>query len=427
MKNCTSQKSAAVTALFKLTFLVIILTCSCRKVSIDLPATAFNEAPLSEQTDLSKATVFICINGSSGFDTHGILYALNAETGAKRWEYDLHGFIFNTIPCISDSAIYILSFSRGGGTNYLHAIDIATKQQKWKVAVSPGFSYGVNNTSSPCINGRLVYVATYKTVYAFDKKNGRKEWETVIPGQDYLKQSSTIFYSSPTVVDGVLYIGSPAKPVANHLFALDAKTGKIKWQSSTASYLLLQSSPCVSGNTAYIAMGDSLNAIDTKTGQLKWHFYLAYSINSSPALAGSEVYAWGSSFLGYYLYALDTATGIPKWAYKGPDNFTYPDPFIKERIAYHAFGDGLHAIHAETGTTKWIAPIATKGLCSTGGVIYATTSGSGTFNGLYAISRSDGHIRWKFSFGEDIIASSQPVILIEPGRTIYPEASGMSQ
>lgn len=78
---------------------------------------------------------------------------------------------------------------------------------------------GVAVRSQPTLVGDVLYYAnTGGNVFAVNAKTGDVIWETNLPGQ--------LLKTSPSVVGGYVYIGQ------NILYALDATTGDIKWSAS---------------------------------------------------------------------------------------------------------------------------------------------------------------------------------------------------
>ena len=57
-------------------------------------------------------------------------------------------------------------------------------------------------------------------------------------------------YSSPAVVNGVVYVGSSD----SNVYALNATTGKVTWSFTTGDYVL--SSPAVSNGEVYVGSVD---------------------------------------------------------------------------------------------------------------------------------------------------------------------------
>src|SRR2546421_315870 len=82
--------------------------------------------------------------------------------------------------------------------------------------------------------------------------------------QKWAFPTGNIVQSSPTVVNGVLYIGS----FDYNIYAIDASTGLQKWAFPTSN--VVQSSPTVVNGVLYIGSSDSrVYAIDASTGLQK--------------------------------------------------------------------------------------------------------------------------------------------------------------
>jgi outer membrane protein assembly factor BamB len=75
-----------------------------------------------------------------------------------------------------------------------------------------------------------------------------------------------VFASSPSVVGGILYVGS-----GNSVLALDATTGKTIWSYVNSDSYYFQSTPAVAGGIVYIGSDDFyLYALNAATGALVW-------------------------------------------------------------------------------------------------------------------------------------------------------------
>ena len=96
-------------------------------------------------------------------------------------------------------------------------------------------------------------------------------------GEDPVIHNQVGFQSSPAVVDGTLYVGCRDA----HVYALDAATGRKKWDYPTSKSWVI-GTPAVRAGLVYAAIagdlvyfGDHngrLYAIDSKTGKLGWEF-----------------------------------------------------------------------------------------------------------------------------------------------------------
>lgn len=149
-------------------------------------------------------------------------------------------------------------------------------------------------------------------------------------------------YSSPAVVDGVVYFGSRD----GKIYALDAASGKELWEYQTGSWV--DSSPTVTGGIVYFGSHDgNFYALDARTGREIWSFKTVYVIDSSPAVAGGVVY-FGSA--DWHLYALDALTGKKIWAFKANVNVVDSSPVVANGIVYFEAGDSwIYGLRADNG------------------------------------------------------------------------------
>src|SRR6266498_3306955 len=92
-------------------------------------------------------------------------------------------------------------------------------------------------------------------------------------------------FSSPAVVNGVVYVGS----YDGNLYALNASTGAKVWSFATGDFI--ESSPAVANGVVCVGSGDySVYALDASTGAELWSFATGGYVFSSPAVANGVVY-----------------------------------------------------------------------------------------------------------------------------------------
>lgn len=145
-------------------------------------------------------------------------------------------------------------------------------------------------------------------VYALDAATGTERWFT----------PESAIYSSPAVVDGLLYIGSTD---GNH-YALDTATGTRRWAFPAGSGV--DTSPAVADGVVYFGSSGDIRtqggayALDAATGTKKWAYPTSGGVRSSPAVVDGVVYI-GSD--GGYVYALDAVTETA-----GPESPPSPSP-----------------------------------------------------------------------------------------------------
>jgi uncharacterized repeat protein (TIGR01451 family) len=100
-------------------------------------------------------------------------------------------------------------------------------------------------------------------------------------------------YSSPAVVNGVVYIGSKD----SNVYALNASTGAKQWSFATEPLEVIDnSSPAVANGVVYIGSAHLINdegnvcALNASTGAKLWTYNTGSDILSSPAVVDGVVY-----------------------------------------------------------------------------------------------------------------------------------------
>jgi len=234
---------------------------------------------------------------------------------------------------------------------------------KWK------FHTGGRMISSPTVVNGVAYVgSTDGNLYAIDSGSGALKWKF---------ETKSWEVSSPAVVSGVVYFLS----YDSHLYALDAATGQVKWKFATGGekryagthlhhlepaaetmpdpWDFYLSSPAVWKGAVYFGSSDgNAYSLDATSGALKWKFHTGDVVHSSPTIADGVLYigSWDT-----YLYALDAANGTEKWRFK-----TSEDPDIHNHVgiqASPAVADGIvffgsrdsfaYGVDAATGKQLW--------------------------------------------------------------------------
>lgn len=186
--------------------------------------------------------------------SNGNIYSLNAESGNLVWKYSTQGVV-HASPAIADNVLYI-----GSWDSYFYAIDAESGLEKWKYKAGEDL---VNHnqvgfqSSAAVVNG-VVYVGCRDAhVYALDALTGKKRW-------DYYTNTTWVS-ATPAVHEGVVYA------IADQAFALDAKTGKLKYLFEKAEWS--PSSIIISNGIAYAAQfTGSVFAHDIKNGKIIWEF-----------------------------------------------------------------------------------------------------------------------------------------------------------
>src|SRR5947209_16035883 len=128
-------------------------------------------------------------------------------------------------------------------------------------------------------------------------------------------------------------------------------------------------------------------------------------IDGAAAIVNGTVYV--GSF-DEFLYALDLATGKPKWKYKA--GAVGAPPSVHEGAVYVGNADGFfHCVDAATGTKRWTfetgAEINTGANFAGDKVLFGSHDET-----LYCLGKADGKLRWKFQINGGPVNGTPAVV-----------------
>jgi len=202
------------------------------------------------------------------------VYALDAGSGEVEWAFTQPSGSVNSSPTVVGGTVYV-----GSRDKTLYALDAATGEQEWAFTQPLG-----SVDSSPTVVDGTVYVGSKDdTLYAVDAATGEQEWP--------FTQPSRSVFSSPTVSDGIVY-GVASEEA---LYAVDVEAGRQEWAFSFRG--ALYSSPTVYENTVYVGSrrdvsrnrSGALHGINAESGVPEWSFpqprsVNLFSVDSSPTV-----------------------------------------------------------------------------------------------------------------------------------------------
>ncbi len=231
------------------------------------------------------------------------LYALDANTGDVKNKFEIQN-AYDIV--VDDGSIFVstsvFQIENSILTYYKCSLNVETGSIIWKFKTnSAANGHGVSD-------GIIYFACDDGAIYALNAANGVLLWKfnTNLGGQSF---------SAPAVADGIVYVGKVdpyvIKRTNEYLFALDAKTGTLLWKYETKGS---PSSPSIAENIVYVGteqIGNgkdlpsfneitdgSIYALDAKTGNLKWKYDTP--IRASPAVNNGVVYFGG---VDGYVYA----------------------------------------------------------------------------------------------------------------------------
>ncbi|UCC62648.1 MAG: serine/threonine-protein kinase [Anaerolineae bacterium] len=220
-------------------------------------------------------------------------------------------------------------------------------------------------------------------------------------------------YSSPTVSDGVLYVGA----YDHNLWALDAKSGDFHWKYATEGGIVAK--PCVHGDKVIVGSEDRvLYAVSTASGIIAWSCPTNGRIRSSARVELDHVF-FGSD--DGHLYTVSALSGRLVWRFQAMREIR-STPTIADEVVYIGSDDGhLYALDIQQGRRRWQFRIA-RGVQSTPLVFEGLAYVGGEDNGLYAIDARYGSAAWRYRTNGRV--RSSPAVAPELGIVYVGSADG---
>ncbi len=303
-----------------------------------------------------------------------------------KWTNPIGSFSYfmNSSPAVVNGVVYI-----GNDQGILYALNASTGATLW----SFNLGFGIPVSSTPAVANGVVYIgggnADVGNVYALNASTGALLWSSTTGGP---------IDSSPAVANGVVYIGC----IDSNVYAFNASTGAKLWSYNTGLNSAVESSPAVANGVVYVGSdGSNLYALNASTGGLLWSYAMGADVTSSPAVANGVVYVGSQD---YTVYALNASTGALLWSYTTGGAIYYSSPAVANGVVYFGSLDGnLYALNASTGAKLWSYAIgeSESSPAVANGVVYI-----GSFDhNVYALNASTGAKLWSYDVGSALESS----------------------
>ncbi|MFB6284416.1 MAG: PQQ-binding-like beta-propeller repeat protein [Halobacteria archaeon] len=244
---------------------------------------------------------------------NGKIYAFDAKTGDVDWTFKTKGGRMFCNVAAKDGVTYV-----GGTDTVMYAIDVESGTKKWSNKTG-GWIF----TKPAVVGDHVYYGSNDKKLYKVKKDSGDVVWT--------YKTKSKI-PTGPTVVDGSVYIGTDLSFVVS----VDAESGKKNWRKQTGTAKKKYHYPDGPGGTKVynsLAVADGkvycttdrsgIHAFDAKSGKRVWSYKDKITKNDEagfpPAIVNDTLYTgWrgpGTGGVNGKIYALDPKNGDVKWTF----------------------------------------------------------------------------------------------------------------
>lgn len=322
-----------------------------------------------------------------------------------------HPGVTTTVPATSSPGLVNVSMF-GFDTQHTHfnpseriisPSTVRSLKLRWTAPIGTGVADTFFPSSPAVVNG-IVYVGSWDgRLYALDARTGKVRW--FAQTGDHITSSLAHITSSPTVVKGVVYVGSwDHKLYAFNADGCSQSPCSPLWVSAPTVNSIF-SSPVVNNGIVYVGSQDgnlyayNATGCDGKTSSCNplWSIQLGIPTSSQPGVPSSPAVANGIVYVGSWdskVYAIDTTTHSVKWSYL-TGGMIWSSPAIVNGLIYIGSTDNkLYALDALGGKLAWTY--------TTGGAIHSSPAIAhgvvyiGSDDGeLYALTADKGMPLWK--------------------------------
>ncbi|MCW3997335.1 MAG: PQQ-binding-like beta-propeller repeat protein [Candidatus Bathyarchaeota archaeon] len=212
--------------------------------------------------------------------------------------------------------------------------------------------------SSPSVVDGRVYVGSQdQNIYCLEARGGYLVWKFDV---------GSPIKSSPAVVDGKVFSGSDG----GYVYCLNATSGKLIWQKDVGGYIeahfdsvaTLMSSPTVLMGKVFVGSLDTnLYCLNANNGDYLWTFKTQGYITSSPAVANGAVYITSQEPKSAALYKLNAESGDLIWKLETPYKMKqergtdiHSSAVVDGGMVFIASNkDEYYGVNVSTGLVEW--------------------------------------------------------------------------
>jgi outer membrane protein assembly factor BamB len=374
------------------------------------------------------------------YKTYSQFACLNAYTGQVLWTLPIEALAPRESAIVAYGNLYIIPGSVTTAVDTTSGTEYTTDSEVWAIGansidvsnwsmwrsdsthsstaevgpsnLSLAWEFATNGSviSSPSIVDGIVYVGSQdKNIYAIGAWSGSLIWKYATNGP---------IISSPAVADGKVFVGSED----GYVYSVDAYTGSLIWKTFVNSSLpftfgdlVLKSSPAVAGGKVYIGSLDgNLYALDENTGNVVWETQTEGPIESSPAVADGSVFFTSQEPTSGALYNLNVDTGAIIWKQLLPYQISFVggtellgSPSVAAGMVFASSNWGAYyAINEQTGNIVWqfIDKEAIEFIVSSPIYLNGNLYIIDKFN-IACLNASNGNMLWSVFTGDELYTS----------------------
>lgn len=262
--------------------------------------------------------------------TDGFLVALDASTGEEKWKYEAKEPLATT-PVLVNGLLLVVSEN-----DTLFAVNAETGQWAWQYRRDMPSGFTIRGAAVPTVHGGTVYQGFADGyLVALDPSDGTVKWErSLSPGGSQFIDVDT----SPVVDEaGRLYVAS----YHSGLYALEAETGDVLWNTSVAGLTSL-----LGRGAVLFATGDGrVDAYLGDSGRLLWSYDLGDRAGSAPVFVNGMLLVPNQRALLF----VDPVTGRSRLSWNPGEGITATPRVVDSRIFVLSNNGYLYALRVNGG------------------------------------------------------------------------------
>lgn len=236
----------------------------------------------------------------------------------------------------------------GGVNKYFYCVDIESGKTKWKFLTNgecyfpPAFS-----------NDKIFFTSFDLFLYAVNRE-GKELWKYKLPNR---VKSSPVYYSGLIIVS-----------ISNTgLLAIDAETGKQKWQFLQDITDLSPTRPVVSSDILLAGINDTLFALTLRSGDLIWKETFENTILSNPSVMNAAVVIGGFNPIDTektFISAVNIKTGKEIWIKQFDYNARYSPLADNGNVYFGTERSEIKCLDISNGEETWTTKLEKDGIGS---------------------------------------------------------------
>src|SRR6266542_2830446 len=176
-------------------------------------------------------------------------------------------------PCLADDRIFLTAFENE--KLFAFCVDRRDGKELWRREAPPGKPQEVHQVSSPAVatpvtDGHRVYVYFVPFGLVAYDLNGKEQWRKAVPIGFVMNGSGT----SPAITGDTIVLNCDQDEGESFLLAVEARTGKMRWQTSRAGSIASYTTPITWRRGAQedvVVCGSSrVTGYELRTGKERW-------------------------------------------------------------------------------------------------------------------------------------------------------------